>query len=153
MGDEEKFLEDDVTAEAEETQREKTGFLPGILILRNQFYDFVANHSARCSHRSRSALAGQTVMLHGKAQHIAMRAAPKAVVKLLVVIDRERRRFFFMERATRFVLPPGACNLDPLANNIGQREPVTDLVKKTRWNRHPRPLSFRTCVSTEESLP
>jgi flagellar basal body-associated protein FliL len=32
MSDEEKFLEDDVTAEAEEEQREKTGFLPGIVI-------------------------------------------------------------------------------------------------------------------------
>ena len=48
----------------------------------------------------------QAGVFHEEADRIAMRAATEAVVKLLSRADRERGRFFVMERAASAVIGP-----------------------------------------------
>jgi hypothetical protein len=54
----------------------------------------------------------QPALVGQEADRIAMRAAAEAVIKTLVVVDRERRGLFLVERTTRLPLAPGLLQFD-----------------------------------------
>lgn len=68
---------------------------------------------------------------------IAMRTTAKAVIEMLIVVNRKGRRFFVMERAAGFELPPGARDFDPPPDNIRQGQPIADFIQKLRRDSHP----------------
>ena len=72
----------------------------------------------------------QPALVGHPADRVAMRAAAEAVIEALVVVDREARRLFVMERAARLPLAPGALELHRLADQPGEQGPGAELVEK-----------------------
>ena len=73
-------------------------------------------------------------MVHDKANVVPVRATAEAVIKPLVVVDVERRRFLVVKRTARRPLPTLALQLDARAHHVGQIQPRADFVKKGGWD-------------------
>ena len=73
---------------------------------------------------------------HHKADRIAMRAAAEAVEEGLVLDHVEGRRLLVVERAQASVLAPAAGQLDPAADQTGERNAPAQLVEKSRRKGH-----------------
>ena len=61
-----------------------------------------------------------------------MRPTAEAVVKALLVIDREAGRFLVMERAAGLILAARFLDFDSFADERRQRCPCSQLIKKLR---------------------
>jgi hypothetical protein len=72
----------------------------------------------------------QIVVVHDEAEGVATRAAAKAVIKLFVRADAERRGFFFVEGAAGSVIFAGFLHLHARANDIDDIGTVQKVVNK-----------------------
>ena len=69
-----------------------------------------------------------------------MFAGGKTMVKLLVIIDRERRRALLFERAEADIFAATALQFYPTANNVLHSNAVFNLIKKVLRKGHKRIL-------------
>ena len=84
----------------------------------------------------------QILGAHDEADHIAMGAAAEAVIEVLFLVDRERRRLFVVERAQPGMFAPLAGELDPPADEGCQPDPGPQFVEKM-WRKGHAPSDTR----------
>ena len=72
-----------------------------------------------------------------------MRTTTKAMIEPLIIDNREGRRLFGMKRAEARKPAPLAGQLDALADDVGQRHTLAQILDKFRWYGHQLPRSVR----------
>ena len=78
----------------------------------------------------------QVFRLHDEVEDAAVGPAAEAVIKALLLIDREGRRLFVVERTQARMLAAGALQGDALADHRDQPHPRPEFVQKMRRERH-----------------
>ena len=90
---------------------------------------------------------GLAVVVHDKADVVAVLAAAKAVIEALLVVNVERGCLFVVEGTAGGPLAPFALQLDPRANHVRQVEPVADFIKKGWGDRRHGPALCPSSLS------
>jgi len=81
------------------------------------------------------------VMVGQEADSVAVRAAAEAVVKALVVVDREARRFLVVERAASLPLSSGSHQLHRRGDDRRQHGSSAKLVQEGGREGHCRKVT------------
>ena len=74
--------------------------------------------------------------LHQERDDVAMLAGRKIVVKSLLVVDGERRRFFLLERRQPLPLPPRLLQLHAPADDFRNRKPGAQFIEELGRKAH-----------------
>ena len=93
-------------------------------------------HTGLCRQLFHRIHKAEPALVSHPADHIAMRAAAKAMVETLLVIDREAWRFLVVKGAARFPFAPGLLQLVRAHNDGGQRHSRAQFVEPLRGKCH-----------------
>ena len=92
---------------------------------------FQASGVGECFHGLRKV---DIVVVHHKADGVSARATAKAIIKLLVWVNAERRRLFFVKRAASRVILAGLFQFYSTINDFHNIGAVEQGVDKALWN-------------------
>ncbi len=89
----------------------------------------------------------QAVGLHHETEDVAVLAGGEAMIKALLVVDREGRRLLHLERRQALELAPGALQRNLAAHDLADAEARPYFIQEIRWIAHG--FACRSRIETE----